>query len=246
MEEATELAFVSGKDAGFCYADNHFWYTNYKGLLKYDPVNVIEEQVFVLQNGDPYGGIYYLGEPYVTYDYGDGIWLTMDEPKEWYYRKYSISQDKIIDSIKVNNLPTHNVFRTAYDSNKDALVLFESYTSFHPNIHIYDLSTHHVETINLNLKEYDFDEYSSINIDQIFIDPQGKIYMTLLIYDLNDKKYYHLYICNNTTDFDLIQIYKFPDFYKFSGRLSSYNNQVFTNYSSVQPTYGGKVFKLVF
>ncbi len=246
LKEVTDLSFLTDKDAGFCFANGHFWITNIKGLLKYDPLNNIEEQVYILYNSEPYSGIYYLGEPYVTYDYNDGIWLTMDEPNEWYYRKYSIINGGIIDSVKVNSLPTHYPFRIAYDPINDGLILIESYTAFYPNIHTYNLQNHSVETVNLQLEEYDFNNYKSIKVDQIFIDPNGKVYFTLETIYLDDKKDYHLYVCNNLTDLNLIQIYKFPDFYNFSGRLSFYNNDLYAIYRNNQPTIGGKVFKLIF
>lgn len=246
LDEATDLSFLTDKDAGFCFASGYFWFTNIKGLLKYDLINNIEEQVYILYNSGPYSGIYYLGEPYVTYDYSDGIWLSMDEPSEWYYRKYSIINNGIIDSVRVNTLPSHHPFRIAYDPITDLLVFFQSYTAFYPIIYKYDLQSHNIEPVNLQLEEYDFSNYKEINIDQIFIDPNGKVYFVLVIYDLNDIKKFHLYICNNLTDLDLIQIYKFPDFYNFSGRLSFYNNDIYTIYSRYQPTIGGKVYKLIF
>ena len=235
LEEQIGLDFLSDKEAGFCFASGYFWYTNNKGLLKYDPINSIEEQVFVLHTTF---GIYYLGTPYVTYDYNDGIWLSMDEPSEWYYRKYSINNNGITDSIKVNILPSHHSFRIAYDSINSYLVLFESYTAFYPKIHKYDLASQNIETVNLQLDEYDFSKYKDIEISQIFIDPNGKVYFILKIIDLNDIIKYHLYICNNLSELGLIQIYKFPDTYNYPRRLSFYNNEIYT-------VYGGKVYKLV-
>lgn len=239
LEEQTGLDSLSDKDAGFCFASGYFWYTNIKGLLKYDPINTQEEQVFVLNNTGPYAGIYYLGIPYVTYDYGDGIWLSMDEPSELYYRKYSIINNSITDSIQVKTLPSHHPFRIAYDPINNYLVLFESYTAFYPKIHKYDLVSHNIETVNLQLEEYEFSNYKDIEISEIFIDPNGKVYFILKIKDLNDIIKYHLYICNNLSELNLIQIYKFPDTYNYSKRLSFYNNEVYT-------VYGGKVYKLVF
>lgn len=239
LEEEPSIDFLNDKAAGFCYVDGFFWFTNNKGLLKYDPINNIEEQVYILYNSGPYSGINYLGEPYVTYDYNDGIWLTMDEPNEWYYRKYSIINSGIIDSIKVNNLPSHHPFRIAYDSINNCLVLFESYTAFYPKIHKYNLQNQNIETVDLQLQEYNFSNYNSINIDQIFIDPNGKVYFILKTIDLNDKKEYHLYICNNLTDLNLIQIYKFPSTYNYANRLSYYDNDIYTNRS-------GKQYKLIF
>jgi hypothetical protein len=232
LEDESSLDFLDDKSAGFCYANGYFWYTNRYGLLQYDPINQLEEQVY---NHNPY----YLGTPYVTYDYEDGIWLTSDEPNEWYYRKYSINNSGIIDSIKTSTLPLHRSLRIAYDPINNCLVLFESYTSFYPKIHKYDLQNQNIETVNLQLEEYEFSNYKSINIEQIFIDPNGKVYFTLNTIDINDKKVLHLYVCNNTTDLNLIQIYKFPNTYASANRLSYYENEIYS-------TSKGKLYKLIF
>ncbi|MEE9119589.1 MAG: hypothetical protein V3U02_13485 [Calditrichia bacterium] len=116
--------------------------------------------------------------------------------------------------------------------------MFESYTAFYPKIHKYDLQNHSIETVNLQLEAYDFSIYKTIDVSQIFIDPNGKVYFILAIKDLNDIWEYHLYICNNLSDLNLIQIYKFPSTYNYSRRLSYYNNEIYTIYS-------GKVYKFV-
>lgn len=228
LEEVPELNFLDNKKSGFCYADGCFWYTNWHGLYQYDPINQIEEQVYYH---------YYLGDPYITYDYNDGIWLTMDEPDLHYYRKYSIINSNIIDSVNFNSFPLHNIYNIAYDLINDCLVMFD-YTSFYPKIHKYYLKNQNTETVDLQLDEYNFNNYKSIKIRQIFIDPDGKVYFILLIEDLNDKTEIHLYICNNLNDLSLIQIYKFPSTYNYAYRLSYYDNNIYT--------YSGKLYRLIF
>jgi len=220
LEEDSELDFLINKNSGFCYVNGYFWYTNRYGLIQYDPINQIEEQVY---SHSPY----YLGDPYVTYDYDDGIWLSMDEPYEWYYRKYSISENAIIDSIRLSTLPIHDVFRIAYDPLSDNLILFESYTAFYPKIHKLDLQSGAIQTVDLQIEEFDFNNYKNIKIDRIFIAPTGKVYFIVITTDLNDIGKYYLYLCNNVIDLKLIQIYKFPDSYKYFNRLSYYNNEIY-------------------
>lgn len=238
LEVTTDLSVLSDKDAGFCYVNDKFWYTNSMGLLKYDPINSIEEQVYILYNSSPFSSIHYLGIPYVTYDYDDGIWLSMDEPSVWYYRKYSISGNRIIDSVKVNSLPSHDVFNLAYDPISNVLVFFD-YTSFYPKIYTYDPITKNVTTISFQLEEYNFDNYKSINIVDIFIDPTGRLYLILSLKDLNDQYSRHLYVCNSLENTKLIQIYKFPTYYGYWNRLSYYNNEIYT-------INRGTVYKFVF
>jgi hypothetical protein len=230
LEEESELDFLINKNSGFCYANGYFWYTNGFGLIQYDQINQTEEQVYIHSP-------FYLGDPYVTYDYDDGIWLSGDEPYELYYRKYSISENAIIDSIRLNSLPLHDLFRIAYDPLSDNLVLFESYTAFFPKIHKLDFQSGAIQTVDLQIEEFDFNNYKNINIDRIFIAPTGKVYFIIITTDLNDIRKYYLYLCNNVIDLKLIQIYKFPDSYKYFNRLSYYNNEIYI--------IGAKVHKLV-
>ena len=111
----------------------------------------------------------------------------------WRFHNKNILFQKI-DSIKTSTLPLHRSLRIAYDPVNNCIVLFESYTAFYPKIHKYDLQNQNIETVNLQLEEYEFSNYKSINIEQIFIDPNGRIYFTLNTIDLNDKKVFHFNI----------------------------------------------------
>ena len=122
LEEAEYLSFLYGKDQGFCFAQNHFWYTKERlGLFAYNPRNPVEKNIYRR---------YYFGSPHITYDYDDTIWISGDEDSSSYlsYKQFSISKLSVTDSIPMNIfpfvLPLPHYFHTAYDPIANNLVLF--------------------------------------------------------------------------------------------------------------------------
>ncbi len=180
----------------FAYADGKYWYgKSIKGIYSYDPISEAEKRVF---------NHYFLGDPRVVYDYDDGIWSSGDQATTWMIRKYSISQAVVTDSLPVPS--GFSVYSLAWDMSSNSLI---SHAISAMELLMYSLSTKELTTLKPNL-QYDPREYDSIRFYDILVEEGGKVY-TLVRYkpkDLDEEL--HLYIFDNLSDLNTLNIYKIP------------------------------------
>jgi hypothetical protein len=223
LRAATEVVLPRVLGTNFSYADGKYWYgKSIEGLYSYDPLT--EEETLVFSH-------YFLGDPKVVFDYNTGVWCTGDQATEWMHRKYSISEDKIIDSVRARE--SFTTYSIAWDSDGNNLV---SHASLEMNLLSYSTSLRQLMTIS-PLLEYDPKEYDSIRFYDIHIGENGTVY-TLIRYKPSEiEEQLHLYIFNNLTDLNTIQIYKFPSL-NFS-RICYKEGKIYIIQS------GGQIFEIV-
>lgn len=194
-----------------------------------DPLHQQEELVYTIVDSR-YNAIYY-----TCYDYNDGIWLSvesddMSEYFNYYCLRYSITNNAIGDSINIKNIVIagYDPFQSAYDPVSKTLVFFEPGMNLNPKLICYDPTTQNVTTIILQLEEYNSNEFNSLYIQNIFIDPSGRLYIFLYARDLSNQSSRHLYICNSIKDTSMIRIYDCPSyivsFFYYNSAMYAYIN----------------------
>jgi len=207
----------------FSYADGKYWYgKSIEGIYSYDPVAEKETLVF---------SHFFLGDPKVIFDYDDGIWSTGDQATEWMHRKFSISANKIIDSVSASE--SFTTYSIAWDPEGNNLV---SHSELEMDLLLYSMSSGELTSLSPQL-QYDPQDYESIRFYDVLIGEDQTIY-TLIRYKPKEiEEELHLYIFDNLTDLNTVEIYKFPSL-NYS-RLSYKEGKIFI----IQ--HGGQIYEIV-
>lgn len=208
LREATEINLPYLPISGFAFVGGKYYYgKSILGLFEYNPNSGIESLIY---------SHYYLGDPAVISDYSDGIWASGDEATSPHmHRKYSLTQQVIVDSIPISISFFSYQGSIAWDPLNNYLVGH----SWGTDIYLYSISTQLLKTVTPNL-EYNMNLYSSIHFNEILIDESGQVYTIVRLVPYQGLTQNHLYVFNNTTDFEKVQIYKFqqdlPNYQKLS------------------------------
>jgi hypothetical protein len=180
---------------GFAYFDGIFYYGGNQGLWAYNPETELDTLIYRHQ---------FLGTPKIASDYNDGCWLASDTPEHWIWRKYSTTEGTVTDSLPNTQFAVDG-FNLAWDPITSRL-FGVGWSNQGPALNIYDPSTGSIGNVLLPLI-YDESKYLDLRIAGIFIDPNGKLYLTIR-YQNADGWQNHLYLCNNTVDFEFNSVYR--------------------------------------
>lgn len=197
---------------GYAYYDGNFYYGNQLGLRKYSVQDETDSLIYSRQ---------FLGQLMITSDYTDGVWFNMDQPDNLQCRRYSISTNTITDSIPSQTFLTFQ-FSTAWDPLTQKL--FGIQWGGGTKIKIYDPETGVVETKEFPF-QYDASKYDHLSLLNIFIDPYAKLYL-VVGYHTVDASETHLYVCTNTIDFEVENIYRIDTDYNAWSKLWWYEDRL--------------------
>lgn len=210
-----DLSFLSDAYTGFCYYNGYFYFTGNDGIYRYNPAN--EEKTKVYDH-------YYIGKPHLTYDYTENVWISGDEMSNSQYRKFSLPESVVIDSVKFDAYNDE----LAWDPTNNSLIS----VIYAPTLVVYSFDTHTTTRITPEIKEFDPADYKRLSFNNIFIDPEGKIYVTVLVKDNYDHLKTYLCVWDNLKTMNLLKIYKFPTNFHYLSSLSYYDGKIYTvNYN---------------
>ena len=198
---------------GFAYFDGKFYSGGGEGLRYYDAQTELDTLIYRHQ---------FLGSPKIASDYEDGFWLASDTPEYWIYRRYSITEQTVTDSIAHSQFGI-DAFNLAWDPLTSRLIGV-GWLAEGPALNIYDPSLGSIEAIRFPFN-YDPEKYLDLRIAGIFIDPTGKLYLTVR-YQNSDGWQNHLYICHDTVDFEFEKVYRIETEFSVWSKICWYEGRL--------------------
>jgi len=215
LEPRSDLNFLSNAYHGFCYREGFFYYACDDGFYKYDPNSELHIKIWDKNIS-----------PDMAYDYSNYIWLSgykLTDTLDFY--KYSIIDSKMVDSLSQSNISGSYNKEIAWDPSNNFLVGI-TFTSC--QILAYSFDNNSVTIYSPVIDVFDPNEYKQLSFNNIFIDPDGKIYITMLLIDFYDKWHTYLFIWDNLRTLNLIGKYIFPSSFHYMSSLSYYDGKIYT------------------